>query len=474
VVELAHFQAKGVRAIDHFGGVLLLADEMGLGKTIQVLAWLKKHPEQRPAIISAPAHLTHHWKEEAKEKFGLRTAVLSGLNAKPLDMSVTPSILIVSQDVLSTITKKLEGGKKKTYKGWAEVLKAVNPKVVIWDEAHNYKNRQAKRTKSLRKLVHSAPYRIAISGTPLTNRPADLWPTLNMLWPQHFPSFFSFALRYCKAVKLPWGWDYRGASHLGELHNRLKGLGMLRRLKANVLSELPPKRRTVIPIDIPMDEYNRVANDFVNWLQEKGKKATKADKMTQLGYLKRIAAKAKMAAVIEWIDNYLEGTEDKLAIYGIHKDIIRHGLYERYKKIAVLIDGDVPQGSHRQKLVKIFQNDKRKRLFFGNLIAAGTGITIVAAPVLLTVELDWVPANHTQVEDRIHRIGQSKHTEIVYPVARGTIEELLCKIIQTKQKISSTVLDGVSQRTGDIDIFDQLVKQVTEQLKRAKAGSKKK
>jgi SWI/SNF-related matrix-associated actin-dependent regulator 1 of chromatin subfamily A len=292
-----------------------------------------------------------------------------------------------------------------------------------------------------------------------------------MLWPKEYTSFFSFALRYCKAVKLPWGWDFSGASRLTELHKQIKGLGMLRRLKIDVLPELPAKQRTVIAVDIPMGEYTQARDNFVSWMEkqnpEKASSAAAAEKLAQLGYLKRIAAREKLSEVFNWIDNYLESTEDKLAIYGIHKDIMRHGVYERYKKIGLIIDGDVPQ-QNRPAIVRKFQTDKKYRLFFGNLIAAGTGITIAAAPVLLTIELDWVPGNHSQVEDRIHRIGQTRHTEMVYIVARNTIEERLCKIIQAKQAIISAVLDGTSRKRDDMDIFTQLTRSIREESLKSK------
>jgi SWI/SNF-related matrix-associated actin-dependent regulator 1 of chromatin subfamily A len=455
-VELKQYQAKGVRTINHYDGRILLADEMGLGKTIQALWWLKEHPEIRPAVIVCPAHLRWHWEDEAKSKCGLRAVVLTGRKTFRLaGMGELKPGAQVNRHLQQVVIVGYD-----TLEAWLNELLRLRALALIADEIHYIKNRGSHRSKALRKLSAEIPHIVAISGTALVNRPAELWPTLNMLWPKEFPSFFSFALRYCRAVKLPWGWDFSGASRLGELHGRLKELGMLRRLKKDELKDLPPKQRTVVPLDIPMADYNKARDDFVNWVQnkhpDKADSALKAEKIVQLGYLKRLAAHEKLPAIIAWIRDYLEGTEDKLAVYGVSKDVIRNGLYQEFKRTAVCIDGDTPQ-EKRRGIVNQFQTDKRVRLFFGNVVAAGTGIGLVAAPQLAFAELDWVPGNHTQVEDRIHRIGQNRHTNIIYFVARGTIEERLCGIIQAKQEVITEVLDG-KQVKRDLDLFDQLTK----------------
>ncbi len=465
MIELRPFQAKGVRTIDHFDGRLLLADEMGLGKTIQALAWLKLHPELRPAVVLCPAHLRWMWKEKATVDFGMRAAVLTGLSPKELNSNYK-GVYIVGYDVLTgrTITR---GKKVKEYGGWVEQLKSLQPQVIICDECQSLKERSSKRTKSTHYLVQNIPCLLNLSGTPLLSRPAELWPVLNMLWPSEFPNFFAYAMRYCKAKRMPWGaWNFNGASRLPELHRRLSALGMLRRRKVDVLKDLPPKQRTVVPVEINLSEYIQARDNFLEWLRQEtpegADRAAKAEKIAQLGYLKRLTAKEKMPHLIQWIDTYLEGTEDKLAVYGIHKSIVR-GLYQRYQRQAVCIDGDTQQ-ERRHGIVAKFQTDPRCRLFFGNIVAAGTGIGLVAAPHLLFAELDWVPGNHTQVEDRIHRIGQTRHTEITYFIAKDTIEEKLCSIIQQKQEIVSAVLDGKRVRD-DLDVFSLLTKHLIRESK---------
>jgi len=447
MIKLYDFQHKGVRCLHHYQGILVLGDEMGLGKTIQTLAWLKQCSDLRPAVIVTPAHLKYKWQDEAKSKFGMRSIVLNGMKPKRL-MPETCRIVILNYDILES---------------WESELQRLAPEVFVTDEAHFCANRRTHRTKAAVKLSRTSPRRVAITGTLLLNRPAELFPTLNMLWPDEFPSWWQYALRYCDPVKKPWGWDYKGASHLNELHQRLKRLGMVRRLKRNVLKQLPKKRRSVLPLHVDLTNYREAENDFLGWLgkhsKAKARRAKKAEQIVKLGYLKRLAAVAKLDALIEYINDYLETTNNKLVIFGIHRSIVRH-LHELYPKTSVCLDGRTSK-KKRKQAEKEFQKNKTIRLFFGNILAASTGIDLWASCKLLFAEIDWVPGNHIQAEDRIHRIGQRRSVEIVYAVAKGTIEERLCQIVQKKQKVINQVLDGESiGRFHDLNLFDELTKEL--------------
>ena len=173
---------------------------------------------------------------------------------------------------------------------------------------------------------------------------------------------------------------------------------MIRRRKCDVLKDLPAKQRTVVPLSIPMENYNEAKDNFLEWLAEqsleRARKAATAVEIVKLGYLKRLAATEKLPLVIDWINNYLEESGGKLVVYGIHKAVVR-ALYNEFQNISVCLDGSTSKRA-RKTAVKQFQTDKRVRLFFGNIQAAGTGITLTAASHLVFVELDWVPGNHTQ------------------------------------------------------------------------------
>ena len=439
--KLKHYQKEGVLQIEKFKGLTLLADEMGTGKTIQVLNWIDRHPELSPVVVVCPASVKWVWEMQAKDHIEERGTVLEGTKAKPLKHS---RLLIINYEILQH---------------WLEQIQKIKPKILVLDESHYIKSRSTKRYKAVKLLAKSIPHILCLSGTPLTNRPAELWTTLNLIRPELYPSFFSYAFRYCHPIKKPWGWEYKGASHLDELHSNLKKTMMIRRLKKDVLKELPDKTREIVPFTVKMKKYREAEQDFINWLRKKSavkaKKAQKAEAVVKLGYLLRLAAKLKVRKGGEWIDNFLESSEDKLVVFCTHKKIIKK-LHDKYKGICVVVDGSVT--GHKRKLACLqFQRDKKTRIFIGNIKAAGVGIDLWASSTCVFMELDWVPGNMLQAEDRLHRIGQKDAVTIHYLIAKNTIEEKLCKILQEKQEVLNATLDGGKVKN-DMDVFDKLQK----------------
>lgn len=447
LTQLYPYQEEGVSTIEKHNGRVLLADEMGLGKSIQALSYLHRHPSSLPAVVVCPATLKWVWEHEARHHLGMLSEVVEGQNPQKSNLLKKHGLIIINYEILDY---------------WVDYLKSLKIQTVIIDECHFVKSRTAKRTKAVFRLSKSAKHIIAISGTPLTNRPAELFTTLKLLWPKDFPSFWSFAFEYCQPSRRPWGWDFRGAANLDQLHGQLKEKGMIRRLKADVLKDLPEKTREVIKVPIvKRSQYNKALTDFLAWLNsespEKAARAARAEKLVKIGYLKRLAARYKMKAAIQWIDNFLESSDEKLVVYGIHKKIIQY-LHNKYKDISVVVDGSV-KGKDRKLAVMSFQQNPKVRLFIGNIKAAGTGLTLTASSSLAFVELSFVPAEMTQAEDRIHRIGQKAAANIYYLVARDTIEERLCSVIQEKQKVLSAILDG-DETVNEIDVYDQLEREL--------------
>lgn len=457
--KLYKYQEKAVRKIRHFKGRTLLADEMGLGKTLEALKWLKLNPKKRPAIVVCPASSKWVWEAEASLHLGMRSEVLNGQKPPKKGLTSKHSLLVINYEILQH---------------WLEYLQALNPQVLILDECHYIKNLRTKRTKAVQKLNKNIPHIIGIGGTPLTNRPYELWPILSLIRPDIFNSVWSFRWRYCKPVRNPWGWEYKGAENLRELHRKLNSLMMIRRLKKDVLKELPAKTRQIIPLEIDtfrITEYKEATDNFVRWLTTKSatkvERAKRAERLVQMGYLKRLAAELKMNKVLKWIDDLLEESTGKLVLFCIHKKIIQQ-IYNKYKNTSVVIDGSVT-GKKRKIAVRTFQTNKSIRIFIGNIQAAGVTITLTAANSLAFVEMGWTPGEHTQAEDRIHRIGQKKAAMIYYLIAKGTIEESLCKLIQKKQAILSKTLDG-KKGINKLDIFNQLEKALLKGQKNEKIG----
>ncbi len=452
--KLRPFQAKGVRKIHHFNGRALLFDEMGLGKTVQALFYAKEVPAARPVIVICPALHKWNWEKMAREHVGFRAQVLE--SKKPLrriPLNLAP-LLIINYDILQY---------------WLPWLKSLHPKLVVVDEGRNIKNRSAKRTKATKSLCRKAKRVIILDGSgSMDNRPEEIFTSLNIVRPDLFPSFWQFATRYCGPKRRPWGWEFKGATNIPELHELLNKTCMIRRLKEEVVKDLPPKVRQVIPVDIVRrGEYKELEDDFRSWARRKLKSSRKikkimrAEALTKIGYLKRTASTLKFKSVCDWIDSFLEENPNrKLIVFGIHKKLMLHPLREKYKKICVEIDGETSR-ERRKEYFHRFATSKKCRLLFGQLNATGVAWSAKKCNNVLFAELGWTPAEHEQAEDRIHGLYRGIEGErsfIYYLVAKGTIEERICELIQEKKRVLSAILDGRGE-VEDFDIYNRLVRE---------------
>ena len=435
------YQCKGVhRIVNRFDGRALLADEVGLGKSLQALA-VAAIGEWWPMLIICPASLKNNWRRECKIHLGIDAEILETTKV-PAYKRPRSKITIINYDILHA---------------WLPYLEDCGFVIIVIDEIHYIKNPKARRTKVVRTVCKEQEHILGLSGTPIVNRPIELFPMINMLWPDEFPSMFSFGMEFCKPERTPWGWKFNGAQNLPELHAKLKSLGMVRRRKEDVLHDLPAKQRFVVPLPIKdRKEYDKAESDFINWLKSKSpakaERARHAKRLVQMGYLIRLACKLKFQAVEHWIDNLLQESDGKFILLGRHiPPTLR--LAAKYKGLCVCIHGGI-EVKNRQKLVDQFNESKRTRLLIGNS-PAWTGYNMQAASGLAFYEQAWTPGEHDQGEGRPHRIGQKKKVSVWYLVAEGTIEEDRCKLLQEKQKITSSVLDGHSVE-GELDIYDRL------------------
>lgn len=450
MTELKPFQLKGARAIYQFKGRALLADEQGLGKTIQSLFWVMKCAKRRPVVIVTPASVKYAWQAEAALHFDMRAEVIEG-HRKKRYMSLPGDVVILNYDILAS---------------WLPALKKAKPHIVIFDECHYIKNPDAKRTKAAQSLAADAPSVLGLSGTPLTNRPIELWPILNIIRPDMFPERGKYAWRYCKPRYTPWGWQYDGATRMPELHRILKEEVMIRRLKSEVMTELSPKIRTVVPFKLAAPaqrEYDKAQGDFLGWLKEispaKAKKAKKSEALVKIGYLLRLAAKLKLSWTTKWVEEFLESHPDKkLITFTGHTFVIDH-LAAKFKDKCVIINGSVT-GRKRDEAVHRFRSNKDVRLLLGNWIAAGVGLNLQAAHNVAGLDFPWTPGDMAQGEDRIHRIGQDMQCYIHYLVALGTIEAKQVKVLRKKGAVLGAVLDGKPME-GRVDMFTELMKEIT-------------
>lgn len=447
---LKKYQMEGVSVLLGKDTGMILGDEQGLGKTAQAIAWAELAELPKVCVV-CPASLKTNWSREITLWTGdTDHCVLSGKTTTKYATSdiARSKWIIVNYDILAA---------------WANELHRHEISAFIFDEAQNLKNEKSKRTIAATNLAKGTRT-LLLSGTPIENRPAEFLPIIRIADPLLFPSKTKFYERYCDQHMSKFGFmDRSGASNTQELHKILTDTILIRRKKKDVLAELPDKQRCVVPLSIPaskLTEYNDAERDFAAWLLEnKPKKGAakqgqlKAQAMIKISVLKRLAALAKLPLVIDWIRTYLEN-ENKLVVFAIHKEVIQ-GLKKAFGEQAVVVDGSVPSDK-RQALCDRFNNDSNILLFIGNIKAAGTGLTLVAAKNTLTVELAWTAAAHDQCEDRVHRIGQKNAVTSYYVVAENTVEEKVIKVLDNKRKVMSQVLDG--QDPVDENLLDQLIK----------------
>ena len=433
---------------EKFNGRVLLNADMGLGKTPMSLWNLQKNFSRAlPCIIICPASLKYQWKNEVKSVLGIKAFVAEG--RAPSKTKRVPKIVIINYDILQY---------------WLQWLKNKQPQSIVIDECQFIANPSTHRTKAVKTLCFGMNNITALSGTPLMNRPIELFPILNILKPITFSSRWSYGMKYCGGKRNQWGWEFKGATNIEKLNKLLLDTCMVRRRKYEVLKDLPAKLRQVIPCKLSKSEYveyNKANNDFLNWLGERDPEAVvraeRAEAVVKLGYLLRLVADLKLKYVVQWVQDFLESTDRKLVVFANHRNVISN-LNEQIKSKSVVIDGSVPSAK-RQEFVKRFQTDDRIRVFIGNIKAAGVGLNLTASSDTVFTEMAWRPSDHTQAEDRCHRIGQRDTVWAHYFVAENTIEEELCKIIQQKQEVISNILDGKSV-LGTLDVFDEFVRTI--------------
>jgi SWI/SNF-related matrix-associated actin-dependent regulator 1 of chromatin subfamily A len=224
---------------------------------------------------------------------------------------------------------------------------------------------------------------------------------------------------------------------------------MIRRLKKDVLPELPDKLYSFVPIELDNDkEYSLAENDFISYVHStKGEdaavKASMAVAFAKAEGLKQLCVRGKLKQATEWIQDFLD-IDGKLVVYAHHKFVI-DALMQQFEKIALKIDGSVAS-EQRQGLVDRFQTDESIRLFVISS-AGGVGITLTAASNIAILELPWTPGAMDQAIDRLHRIGQKDTVNVHYLLAAGTIEERIANLLDAKRSIIRSVLDGEDAET---------------------------
>lgn len=441
--ELMPFQQVGVGFLQAKQGRAILGDDMGLGKTVQALAWLQLNPNALPAVVVCPASLKGNWEEEVHKFTPLEVDVLSGsCPGVPIAAHRRGVVSIINYDVLGP---------------WVDRLIKTHHTLII-DECQAIKNAKTQRTKATQKLAAGMQNVLALSGTPILNRPVEFFTALNLVAPKQFSNYWAYAQRYCAPRNNGFGWDFTGASNTEELHAKLKGV-MIRRLKKEVLKDLPEKRQVTVPLELngALKRYEAALEEVYGKWEEEEKPNPLSD-ITKIEFLRQAAVEAKMELVEEWIETFLDGSSDKLVAFTIHHST-NDRLKELFKGKVLVLDGRVPV-AERQGIVKRFAEDPDMRLLVANIQVGGKGFNMTCARTAIFIEYPWTPGETAQVEDRIHRIGQDRGTIIYYLVAKGTLEEDMIELLNEKRKVLDAVLDGKIETAGSDNIQLLLVNRI--------------
>lgn len=391
----------------------ILADEQGLGKTIQAIGTLNKLGI-RKAVIIAPVSLLGNWE---RELFGwLVTTKDIGVARVPRQFpEKIPEVLVLSYGLFSD---------EKSFKALEKWLGEEVFDALIIDEAHRLKNYASKRTVNvLDNFSSKFSHHYILTGTPIDDRPVDIYPILKKFAPDRIDSltYWGFAKKFNGAHEGPFGWQLGNGSNLDILNGRLRGSCFLRREKSEVLKELPPKFFTYVYI--PKDKFlaKLVEEEIV------------LEKTPHYATARKALGLAKLSFAVEYIKDLFKGGKKKLLIFAWHTEVIE-ALEEALKEFnPVSITGDTPP-EKRTKIVDIFQRHDDIGPFIGNIQAAGEGLTLTASQDAVFVEMSERPSKNNQAMDRCHRIGQKENVNIHFLLVEGSLDERVLGITKRKSK----------------------------------------
>jgi len=419
--ELEPFQWAGVRYVLDARRAFL-ADEQGLGKTVEALAALEADGAF-PAVVVCPASLKLNWQREAARWLPHRTiALVEGRGSVPPRADIT----ILNYEIVAA---------------HRDELARRRPRALIVDESHYCKNPQAKRTQAVRRLAAAVPddgLKLALTGTPVLNHAEELVAQLRVIGRlEDFGSGARFARQFS------------GELSEERLHWHLRRRCFVRRLKRDVLPQLPEKRQVVVPIALDnVREYRLAEDDVIAWLREqpldlrelnaKIAATLRAERLAQLGTLQRLAGRGKLHGALAWIHDFLASGE-ALVVFARHVEVQR-AVMERFPGALHLIGAD--SAPARERAIAEFQDPSGPQLIVCATRVAAQGITLTRASNVAFLELEWTPAMHDQAEDRCHRIGQRDAVTAWYLLAAETIDETMARLIQRKRATVAAVTDG--------------------------------
>ena len=425
----------------------ILADDMGLGKTTSaVIASLESGAKK--ILIVCPASLKINWEREIKNYSDRRVLIVEGRK-----WGSTFDFYIINYDIIKNYHTTDKSEDSDDYK----LLVNAGFDLAIVDEAHYISNTTANRTRLLNDVLEKIPKVWLLTGTPMTSRPINYFNLLKIVNSPLTLNWQTYVKRYCKGFQFRVGnrkvWNTSGASNLDELRERTKNI-VLRRMKTDIL-DLPEKIVTPVFLELSSKMYDEELEEFVRISKEKKEEDTISITLNRLMKVRQLISYEKIPYTCELIDKCIE--QGKKVIVLTNFTMTLDMLHEKYKKTSVVLDGRMSK-DRRQESVDRFQNEDKIKVFIGNIKAAGVGITLTAAEVVIMNDLSFVPADHSQGEDRAYRYGQKNSVLVYYPVFENTIEKVIYNILQKKKGIIDQVMgDGEFSESFGKDLLKELL-----------------
>jgi SWI/SNF-related matrix-associated actin-dependent regulator 1 of chromatin subfamily A len=425
----------------------ILADDMGLGKTTAaVIASLESGAKK--ILIVCPASLKINWEREIKNYTDRRILLIEGKK-----WGSTFDYYIINYDILKNFHTTDKSEDSEAY----QLIANAGFDLAIVDEAHYISNSTAQRTKLLNDILSKIPKVWLLTGTPMTSRPINYYNLLKIVESPLTLNWQSYVFRYCAGYQFRVGnrkvWNTSGASNLDELREKTKNL-VLRRMKTDIL-DLPEKIITPVYLELQSRFYDHELEDFIRISKENRQSESVSVTLNRLMKLRQLIAIEKVPYTCEFIDKFVE--QDKKVIVFTNFTASLDMLHEKYKKNSVILDGRMSK-EKRQESVDKFQNNDKIKIFISNIKAGGVGITLTAAETVIMNDLSFVPADHSQAEDRAYRYGQKNSVLVYYPVFENTIEIQVYNILQKKKGIIDQVMgDGEYSDTFASELLKNLL-----------------
>lgn len=414
--------------------------------TAAVIASIESNAKK--ILIVCPASLKINWAREIQNYTDRRILIVEGRK-----WGSTFDYYIINYDIIKNYHTTEKGEENDDFK----LLEKAGFDLAIVDEAHYISNNTAQRTRLLNDILSKIPKVWLLTGTPMTSRPINYFNLLKIVESPLTLNWQSYVYRYCKGYQFRVGnrkiWNTSGASNLDELRERTKNI-VLRRLKSDVL-DLPEKIITPVFLELKSTFYNEELEEFMRISKEMKQEESLSVTINRLMNVRKIIAQEKIPYTCELIDRFLD--QDKKVIVFTNFTSTLDTLHEKYKKNSVILDGRMSK-IKRQESVDKFQNNDKIKVFISNIVAGGVGITLTAAEGVIMNDLSFVPAHHSQAEDRSYRYGQKNNVLVYYPIFENTIEMIVYNILNKKKNIIDQVMgDGEYSETFTKELLETIL-----------------